>query len=127
MEAEAFVKAVVHTKSGETKQAEFMGWNVDIYGVDDFSPSQKFLDNLESGNELIDAMKEWFIDSLDETEYVLSCVDETSLPTSDIRALKREEMQKLELSSLLDNGYDRYGSEISYDFDTKKRKREKTK
>ena len=121
-----FVKAIVHTRAGDEIKLEYNTWgDVGIYGDEDFNPSQKFLDSLCSGEELITAMQEWFIDALDDTDYAKQCMEDIGA-TDRIRVLKREDMKSLELSSLLDCDYAGYGSEITYDFDSKKKKRKKT-
>lgn len=122
---QASVKLKVLTKDGEEVKAEYLAWNVPIYENKDFNPSQKFLDNMETGEALIDAMTEYFLEALDNTDYAKSCVEGIG-GTDRISKLTREDMKKLEISSLLDCEEEGFGSDITYDFETKKRKRKNT-
>ena len=65
------------------------------------------------------------LDALDDTDYARECVEDYGSARA-IKALQREDMQKLEITSLLDCEYEGYGSDITYDFETKKRKRKNT-
>ena len=128
---DGFVKAKMHTVDGKTIEVRYETWNRQLYGDKDFNPTQKFLDNMKSGDELIKAMRKWFLNSTDEDEYFKVGIysrSEYSNSEKELKELKREDMQLLEISSLLnkDNAGVGYGSEITYDFTTKKRTRKNT-
>lgn len=119
---DGFVKTKVLTNDGQTIGVMYETWNRPLYDIEDFNPSKRFLDNVKSGEELLMAMRKWFIDSTDER------MDEDTFSDSEVmlKELKRENMKQLEISSCL-NWEDRvYGSEIAYDFETKKRVRKNT-
>lgn len=121
-----FVKAIVCTTTGETIELEYNTWgDVGIYENEDFNPTQKFLDSMESGEELVNAMKKWFLDALDNTDFAKECVEDNGAAVR-LKSMAREDMKSVKISSLLDCEEEGYGSEISYDFITKKRKRKKT-
>lgn len=128
---DGFVKAKMHTVDGKTIEVMYETWNRQLYGNKDFNPTKKFLDNMKTGNELIKAMRKWFLDSTDEDEYFKEGIyarSEYSSQERELNDLKREDMQLLEISSLLnwDNAGTGYGSEITYDFTTKERTRKNT-
>ena len=119
----AFLRAKIFLRDGNVYELDYdTRWDEQVYEDKDFNPSQKFLDGLQSGEDLIEAMQKWFLDALDDTDYARECVEDYGSARA-IRALQRKDMQKLEISSLLDCEYAGYGSDITYDFETKKRKR----
>lgn len=121
-----FVKATVCTIAGELVELEYNTWgDVAIYDNKDFNPTQKFLDNMENGEELVNAMKKWFMDALDNTEFARECVEDNGAAIK-IKSMLRGDMNSLKISSLLDCEEEGYGSEITYDFNSKKRKRKNT-
>ena len=122
---QAFVKAIVQTQNGEQIKAEFLAWNVPIYENKDFNPSQKFLDNMKDGEDLIEAMKSYFLGALDNTDYAKSCVEDIG-GAEKIKSLARSDMKTIEISSLLDCEEEGFGSEITYNIETKKRSRKNT-
>ena len=82
---------------------------------------------MKSGEELLTAMKEWLLDALDNTDYAKNCVkDYGNSSASKLKSLVRDDMHSMKLSSLLDYEEEGYGSEITYNFDTKKKKRKNT-
>ena len=120
---EGFVKATVETRDGKTIALEYNTWGEHpIYENEDFDPSQEFLDNMESGEQLVEAMRKWFLEALDYSERAEDLVEDHGAEP-EIRNLLREDMKKLELSSLLDLEWEAYSSDITYDFDTRKKKR----
>lgn len=122
---QASVKVTVYTNGIEVIEAEYLAWNVPIYENKDFNPSQSFLDNMKTGEALIDAMTDYFLKALDNTDYAKSCVEGIG-GVDRIKQLSREDMKKVEISSLLDCEEEGYGSDITYDVETKKRHRKNT-
>lgn len=123
----AFVKATVYTTTGDVIDLEYNTWgDVAIYGNKDFNPTQKFLDAMENGEELVTAMKKWFMDALDNTEFARECVGDHNGAAAKIESMARGDMSSIKISSLLDCEEEGFGSEITYDFVTKKRKRKNT-
>jgi len=118
---EGFVKAKMHTKDGRIVEVMYETWNRQLYGIKDFNPTKKFLDNMKTGEKLIKAMRKWFLDSTDE-----ELGSNYSSSENQLRMMDRDNMQLLEISSLLNWEERGYGSEITYDFETMKRSRNDT-
>ena len=123
---EAFVKAIVEKKDGKSITLEYNTWaEHPIYEDEDFNPSQTFLDNMINGEQLVDAMREWFLEALDHSSRAMDLVEDIGAEI-ELRKLLRKDMKRIEISSLLDCEWEVYGSDITYDFDTKKKKRKST-
>ena len=123
---DGFVKATVEKRNGESITLEYNTWGEHpIYEDEDFNPSQMFLDSMKTGEQLVEAMREWFLEALDYSERAEDLVEDHGAEP-EIRKLLREDIKKVELSSFLNLEWEAYGSDITYDFDTKKKTRKDT-
>lgn len=121
----SFVAVIVHTKDGKQYRGEYNSGNNSMQGDDDFNPKQKELDALENCGQLVDKMFEWFkatfIDEFLPEEYDYSEGD-----FDKIRTIPISDVKKLEISSMVDYEEFAVGSDITYNCETKKRRRVNT-
>lgn len=121
----SFVTVNVKTKEGKWLKGGFDSGNNAMVGGEDFNVSKKFFEELSSGKDLVEAMKEWFKGNfeekrlLDEFDYSVGVIEE-------ITRLNIEDIEIIKISSMIDYGEASFGSDISYNYKTKKRTRRKT-
>ena len=77
---------------------------------------------METGEQLVEAMRKWFLEALDYSERAEDLIEDHGAEPV-IRKLLRDDMKKIEISSFLDLEWETYGSDITYEFDTKKKTR----
>ena len=121
----SFITVRVYTKAGECYQGEYNSGNNAMLGEDEFKGSKKFFESLTSGEELVNAMKEWF-DGNFAYEYLPEEFDYSEGDLEEIKKLDIVDIEKIELESMIDYEEFGIGSEITYNYTTKKRKRVKT-
>ena len=80
---------------------------------------------LSAGEELVDAAYKWFKESLGN-EWLAEEYDYSEGDVEEIKSLNISDIEKIELSSMVDFEEFAVGSDITYDYTTKKRKRTKT-
>lgn len=120
----SFIMVNITTKQGDSFRGGFDSGtynNISDF-EEEFNASKKFFEKLTSGEDLIIAMKEWFVETLLDTDS-LDEFDFTNGNVEEISRLNIEDIEEIELSSMVDFGDFSIGSDISYNYKTKKRKR----
>ena len=79
----SFVTVNVKTKEGKWLKGGFDSGNNAMVGGEDFNVSKKFFEELSSGKDLVEAMKEWFKGNFEEKRLL----DEVTLNLTLTRAL----------------------------------------
>ena len=121
----SFIAIVVKTKDGKTYRGEYNSGDNSMQGDEDFNPKTKFFQELETCEPIIEAMYGWFsetfLDSSLPEEY-----DYSDGELEEIKKLKMSDIKTIEISSMIDYEEFAVGSDITYNCETGKRKRENT-
>ena len=121
----SFIVITVNAKDGQQYYGEYNSGDNVMEGEDDFNPSPKFFEELETCEPLVDAMKEWF-DSTFMDPSLPEKFDYSDGDLEEIKAIKMADVKTIEISSMIDYEEMAFGSDIVYNYDTKKKKRTKT-
>ena len=118
----SFVTVIVTTRDGQRLRGEFNSGDNAMDGDDDLNLSKKAFEAMNTGADLVDAMKSWFQNTFcnpdlpEEFDYSYGDLDKIS-------QLSMADIQKIQLSSEINYEEFTIGSDITYDCTTKKRKR----
>ena len=121
----SFVAIVVHTKDGKTYSGEYNSGNNSMVGDEDFNLKQKQFESFENCGQLIDEMFQWFKYTFGDS----SLPDEFDYSDGDlekIRGIAMSDVKTINISSMIDYEEFAYGSDITYNCETKKRTRVNT-
>ena len=123
----SFVTVNITTKQGDYYSGGFDSGDYNRIAAfsEDFNVDKKFFENLTSGEDLITAMKEWFMETLLD----LDSSEEFDFSDGDVEEISQlniADVEKIKVSSKIDHGMCSIGSDISYNYKTQKRKRVKT-
>lgn len=121
----SYVRVIIKTKDGKRLSGGFDSGNNDMIGSKDFNVSKKFFEELSGGEALVAAMKKWFKAGFDNKSLV-DKYDYSTGSLEEIAKLEIEDIDEIELSSLIDYEMYTIGSDISYNYQTKERKRTDT-
>ena len=135
----SFITVMVQTVDGKIYHGGYDSGNNSMMGDEDFSPNAKFFENLKDCSELVEAMKTWFANNLDKLDEEFEKIDifdvldnkqeEFDYSEGQLDVIKNIEMsdvKKITISSMIDYEEYSFGSDVTYDYETKKRKRVKT-
>lgn len=121
----SFIIVCVETKDGKNYRAEYNSGDNRMVGEDDFNPNKKFFENLTSGEELMGEVFDWFKETFSDP-YMPEEFDYSEGDVNAIKALSVDEMKKVSFESMIDFEDFAIGSDVTYNFETKKRTRKKT-
>lgn len=124
----SFIAVEVELKDGTNLIVEYGGDAMNTVAEEDFNPNKKYFENLKSCEQLMNDAMKWFIESLAgpmSSEEVLEIFDEKGV-TQTIKDVDLKDVKKISTSSLVDYEELAFGSDVTYNFETKKRTRKKT-
>ena len=121
----SFITVMIQTVDGKIYHGGYDSGNNSMMGDEDFSPNVKFFENLKDCGELVEAMKTWFANNFADTSLPEE-FDYSEGQLDEIKSIEMSDVKKITISSMIDYEEYSFGSDITYDYETKKRKRVKT-
>ena len=121
----SFISIVVNTKDGKAYSGGYHSGDNSMIYDGDFNPNKKYFESLEDCGQLIKEMKEWFAGTFansslpEEFDYSEGDLDE-------IAKIKIENVKSIVISSMVDYEETGFGSDITYNYETKKRTKKDT-
>lgn len=122
----SFVAITLHLKDGTKISAEYGGDGWNAIG-EEFNPSKKYFESLNSCEKLVNDAINWYCESIEHSlskEEAIEIFAEKETPI--LNETDLTDVKKIQISSYVDYEEFKTGSDITYNFETKKRTRRNT-
>ena len=115
----SFITAKIYTKGGEKFEGGYDSGNLTVVDTPNLFNKQ-FFEGMKAGEELVEKMREWFVQTLEEVQTEVDIDSCVTGELEDIKALDVADIKKIQVSNMVDYEFAGEGCITTFNYETHK-------